>query len=98
VTPIAAILIVAIVAVMALLAGDRILKAWALERTEWARERADLLQRIQAPREAVLEHQLRDVDTSPPAVGIEDDDGYWESKDELAARAWAQEVNGGRDG
>lgn len=59
----------------------------ALERGEWARERAGLLQRIQAPAQAVAEHTAQaTVLRSPPAVAPEDDDDFWQSREELAER------------
>lgn len=48
---------------------------------------ANLLQRIQAPEAAVIQHQIV---TSPrpdrPAPAFEDDAGFWQSKEELAAQ------------
>jgi hypothetical protein len=59
----------------------------AHERREWVRERADLLQRIQAPAQAVAEHTSQvTVLRSPPAVNTEDDGDYWASKEALAER------------
>jgi hypothetical protein len=57
------------------------------ERREWTRERADLLQRSQAPAQAVAEHTAQlTVLRSPPAVNTDDDGDFWASKEELAER------------
>ena len=56
-------------------------------------ERADLLQRIQAPDHAVIQHHNQQEPVqAPPAVNEFDDDDYWVSRDELADRAAAAEV------
>lgn len=52
------------------------------ERRENAKERAELLQRIQAPEAAVVAHDVKGRDV--PAVGVDDDDAYWASKEDLA--------------
>lgn len=49
------------------------------------RERASLLQRIQAPEIAVAEHGAKGP--SLPAVGIENDDEFWQARE--------AELNGG---
>ena len=67
----------------------------ARERREVARERADLLQRIQAPAHAVTAHHNAEPVVSPPAVVPDSDDDYWESREELAERLAQAEVNGG---
>ena len=67
---------------------------WAHERGEWTRERGDLLQRIQAPAQAVAEHTAQvTVLRSPPAVATENDEDYWESREELAERLAAAETS-----
>ena len=56
-----------------------------LERQEVARERRDLLQRIQAPEYAAIEHYNDHVENdSPPAVNPDVDEDFWMSKDDLA--------------
>jgi hypothetical protein len=68
------------------------------ERREVAAERSELLQRIQAPEHAVIDHYNRavDMDAAPPAVNPEgDDDEYWESKERMAERLAADEVSHG---
>jgi uncharacterized protein (DUF1800 family) len=67
------------------------------ERAEaaWRDERASLLQRIQAPDHAVIEHHnTREPFVAPPAVSEFDDDDYWASKETLADRLAEAEVNG----
>lgn len=61
-----------------------------------------LCQRVQAPEQAVLEHQLQDLPVSPPAVTPDDDDAYWEAmrgttldKESLAEQLMEAELNGG---
>ena len=55
------------------------------ERREVRAERADLLQRIQAPQYAAVEHYNDHVEnTSPPAVNPDVDEDFWMSKDDLA--------------
>jgi hypothetical protein len=50
-------------------------------------ERADLLQRIQAPEAAIIQHQVgRTTSIDPPAPSFDDDEAFWESKETLAAR------------
>ncbi len=60
----------------------------AAERADWATERADLLQRIQAPEHAVMQHALtQPLPPSPASVPVDDDDAFWEAqmtKDQLA--------------
>lgn len=43
-------------------------------------ERANLLQRIQAPREAVIAHQIPKDAPTPEAVDLNSDDAYWEAR------------------
>lgn len=48
---------------------------------------ADLLQRIQAPEAAVVQHQiLTSPRPDPSAPSFDDDAGFWESKEDMAAR------------
>ena len=80
-----------LVAIVATLILDR-----RLERQEVARERRDLLQRIQAPQYAAVEHYNEHIENqSPPAVNPDMDEDYWVSKDDLAEIAAKGEVNGG---
>jgi len=68
------------------------------ERRETAAERAQLLQRIQAPEHAVIDHynQRIDLHAAPPGVNPEgDDDEYWESKERMAERLAGDEMNHG---
>lgn len=46
----------------------------------WARERADLLQRIQAPQAAVVEHVARDRGSPARTISAADDKGFREAK------------------
>ena len=56
-----------------------------LERQEVARERRDLLQRIQAPEYAAIQHYNDHTEnTSPPAINPDVDEDFWMSKDDLA--------------
>ena len=56
-----------------------------LERQEVARERRDLLQRIQAPEYAAIQHYNDHTSNdSPPAVNPDVDEDFWMSKDDLA--------------
>ena len=49
------------------------------ERSQWARERADLLQRIQAPEQAVVQHALAaPIPPSPATIPVDDDEAFWE--------------------
>lgn len=54
------------------------------ERREWARERADLLQRIQAPEAAVFEHQTREMPVSPAPLPFDDDTAFHATREEMA--------------
>lgn len=55
-----------------------------VERDQWASERQTLLQRIQAPEVAVTQHQVDNAGPDLPAVGIDDDAGYWKARQEQA--------------
>ena len=66
----------------------------ARERTEHTALVERLLQRIQAPETAVIEHTVAQPFASPPAVTPDDDMDFWEArlgKDELAEILMAQE-------
>lgn len=66
------------------------------ERQEVRAERADLLQRIQAPQYATVQHYNDHQEiVAPPAVNPDLDDDYWLSKDDLAERAARDEVTSG---
>lgn len=67
------------------------------ERELWALERERLLQRIQAPVQAVIDHAIRDTPTivMPPVLGMDDDEAHAAqamSKEELAAAEWGAEL------
>jgi hypothetical protein len=67
------------------------------ERDRWADERQSLLQRIQAPEQAVIDHSIAQVPQvlhMPPVLAMDDDDAHRISKDELAEHEWAAEVAG----
>lgn len=60
-----------------------------------------LCQRLQAPEQAIVDHQIQQVDLpTPPAVQPDDDQGYWEamerintmSKGDLAEHAMSAEI------
>lgn len=55
------------------------------ERSQWSRERETLLQRIQAPEVAVVQHQIADA-VDRPAVDLEDDSDYWKARQEAIDR------------
>lgn len=58
------------------------------ERREVRAERADLLQRIQAPQYAVTQyHNAGGEQFAPPAVDPELDEDFWVSKEDLAELA-----------
>ena len=71
----------------------------AEERASWATERGTLLQRLQAPEQAIVDHSLT-VQHSPPAPAVAMDDdagqraalGIELSKDELADREYMAEL------
>ena len=66
------------------------------ERQEVRAERADLLQRIQAPQYAAVKHYNQDVKfEAPPAINPDLDEDYWVSKEDLAEQMAREEVNGG---
>lgn len=68
--------------------------AHARERREWWVERGLLLNRIKP--ETAQFVAADDPVSAPPAVGFDDDDAYWkagESKDELARRAFMDELS-----
>lgn len=65
------------------------------ERQEVRAERSDLLQRIQAPQHAVVQHHNEhDPYDSPPAVHPDLDDDHWLNKDDLAEMMAREEING----
>ena len=63
------------------------------ERRAAAEERGALLRRIQAPQLALVENQPP-APVAPPAVNEFNDDDYWESREALADRLAARELNG----
>jgi hypothetical protein len=69
------------------------LNAWQMvdrrrERQEVRVERADLLQRIQAPQHAITQHHNAGAGQfAPPAVDPEIDEDFWVSKEDLAELA-----------
>lgn len=79
------------VVLIAVLLADR-----RSERQEVRAERADLLQRIQAPQYAAVQHYNDHQEiVAPRAVNPDLDDDYWLSKDDLAERAARDEVTSG---
>lgn len=83
-----------LVIVAALFLVKAMLDDRARAETASAEERGELLQRIQAPEVAVMEHQLKGPIHMPQHVPMDDDEQYWESKEDLAARMMAEETNG----
>ena len=75
------------------------LNAWQLhdrrhERQEVRAERADLLQRIQAPQHAVVAHYNENTPNfSPPAVNPDIDEDYFVSKEDLAEMMAREETS-----
>lgn len=68
---------------------------WADRESEWAEERAALLQRIQAPQAAVVQHYNREQEfESPRAVNPDLDEDHWVDKEDLARLAAREELNG----
>jgi uncharacterized iron-regulated membrane protein len=52
-----------------------------------------MAQRIQAPEQAVIDHALQtELPPTPTAVMPDDDQGFWESREDLAARAMTDEL------
>lgn len=82
--------------------AGRMVLAHLRERDQSERlERATLLQRIQAPQEAVFEHSLADAATRPDAGAsmppVQSDEEFWEqeyARRETLDRIHAIEVNG----
>jgi hypothetical protein len=72
-----------------------IVREWQIAQSEkrWAEERAELIQRIQAPEQAVVDHS---IGTTPItlAVPFDDDEEAIEAK-QIAEKA-AKELNGPR--
>lgn len=60
------------------------------ERKEWTRERQTLLNRIKPETSQYVAPDV--VQPQPEAVSMFDDEDFWESKDELAQRAMAEEL------
>lgn len=51
-----------------------------------------LCQRIQAPEQAVVEHAMaQPLPPLPMAIEMDDDEGHWESKEQMAEREMAEE-------
>lgn len=61
------------------------------ERREHAVERAVLMQRIQAPELAVIEHQMRDVRSNPVPLEYDNDEAFHASREDMVK---ALELNG----
>ena len=53
------------------------------ERRSTQLERANLLQRIQAPQIAVVDHSVEGQPIDPEAVSLDDDADYWQHKADL---------------
>lgn len=66
-------------ALIAFLLHDR-----RVERRENATERAELLQRIQAPELAVIAHQVGDAPPGPEALDPNDDEAWHASREDMA--------------
>jgi len=84
---------VLLVALLAWQAVDR-----RAEQREVCAERADLLQRIQAPQAAVVAHHYEQPADEATELVPDDDEAWWasrESRDELAERMMAEETAGG---
>jgi len=70
----------------------------AEERATWATERGDLLQRIQAPEQAVIDHSVQEMAPAVRPVAMDDDRAQWAAmgvdlpKDELAEMAYQAEL------
>ena len=87
-------LIVLAVALLAVITANQrtlavVNEARETERKEWMRERQLLLNRIKPETAQYIEP---DTIHAPPAVSMFDDEDYWESKEELAERAMAEEL------
>jgi hypothetical protein len=87
----------ALIAVALIVLLDRALHRAAVERTAHRHEVARLLQRIQAPEQAVYEHATggSPPPAGPPAARYDDDESYWqatESKEQLAERLLRDEL------
>lgn len=67
-------------AVIAFMLWDR-----RAERREMAAERATLLQRIQAPEQAVMQHAFTELPPSPMPLPYDDDEAFHASREDLAA-------------
>lgn len=59
--------------------SDRVERRFQKERDQLTREREMLLQRIQAPAAAVIQHQIQSA-VDQPAVNLEDDEDYWRAQ------------------
>lgn len=57
-----------------------------VERREWTTERADLIQRIQAPQAAVVAHQIASLPDPVQSLPFEDDDAFHETREQMADR------------
>lgn len=69
---------------------NALLRDQAQERKEWMRERQMLLNRIKPETAQYVAPEV--IHPQPEAVSMFDDEDYWESKDELAERAMAEEL------
>lgn len=72
---------VLLVGLVVLLVIDR-----RVERREWAVERGDLLQRIQAPEAAVIAHQVDRLPEPVQPLPFDDDESFHATREELADR------------
>jgi hypothetical protein len=77
-----------LVAVIAALLVERGLANRAIREDQagWRLERANLLQRIQAPEVAVVRHDAGEVPVNPPAVNGFDDEDYWDAQRALVSQ------------
>lgn len=54
------------------------------ERREHAAQTADLLQRIQAPEVAVIQHQARELPPSPEPLPYDSDEAFHATREQMA--------------
>jgi len=77
-----------------------VLWLWQKDREHVAKERVSLLDRIKAPEYTAvrMHNEGAEDEPLPRAVMPEDDADFWQSREDLADRLAAEEVNGAGNG
>lgn len=76
------------IAIAALLVGFMAFREWRVMTTEreWAKERSMLLQRIQSPQQAVVDHSVADPEELTLHIPFDDDEETFLAREQMNGR------------